>query len=92
MSAGSDDHEWYAEAGGDGRGRYQCAFCGQQIEPVGFDPCQVEVQAARSIPLASGGWNPGMWWFYAHAACIPRAMSQEFRAQFEAEYAPPTDS
>jgi hypothetical protein len=86
---GSDDHEWYAESGGDGGGRYRCAFCGEEIEPVGFDPCEVSVQAARSTHIAGDERDPGMWWFYTHAACLPHAMCDDFRTQFEREYAPP---
>jgi hypothetical protein len=32
----TNEHEWYVEAGGDGEGRYQRAFCGRPIEPTGF--------------------------------------------------------
>ena len=86
----TNEHEWYVEAGGDGEGRYQCAFCGQPIEPTGFDPCEVAVQAARSIALGGDHWDPGMWWCYVHAACVPRAMTDEFREQFGGGYLPPS--
>ena len=70
-------------------GQHQCAFCGEAIEPVGFDPCEVTVKAARSIPMSPGECDPGMWWFHVHAACVPRAMYEEFRDRFAADYSPP---
>jgi hypothetical protein len=64
---------------------YECAFCGQVIEHMGWDPCEVTVQGARDV-----GRAPGHWTFWAHARCIPASFSADLRAQVGSAYDPPS--
>jgi len=68
--------DWY-----DPTQTYPCAFCGAEIAPDGYDPCQVSVEAHRHTPEA-----PGMWSFWAHAACVPKAFEEQLRRSVESEY------
>ena len=79
MTAKNAYAEWYRP--GD---TYSCAFCGEIIEHVGYDPCEVIVASHRADPEA-----PGYWWFSAHAACVPKAFEPGLRQSVEDEYAYP---
>ena len=50
-----------------------CAFCNQEIEHVGFDPCEVTLESARSDEGGAGGWL-----FWAHALCGRDRFDQGF--------------
>jgi hypothetical protein len=70
--------EWY-----DPNATYICAFCGEIIEHVGFDPCQVNVDAARIDPE-----DPGLWSFPVHAMCVRDALDPVLRAEVGHLYEP----
>jgi hypothetical protein len=72
------ERDWY-----DPEMTYECAFCGEEIEHDAFDPCEVEVQAARSV-----GNDAGTWFFWAHAACVPAAFHEGLRTEVTADYRP----
>jgi hypothetical protein len=47
-----------------------CGFCGQEITPAGYDPCDVSVMSQTE----AYGWS-----FGAHAICVRDALHPTFR-------------
>jgi hypothetical protein len=61
----------------DGQEWAECAFCGEMMQPEGWDPCSVEVWAAA---------EQVSWHFGAHAACVLASFHPEFRAAVASDY------
>jgi hypothetical protein len=73
------EDEWY-----DPDSVYECAFCGELMEHTGYDPCEVNVGAARADrPNSSQHWQ-----FWVHAACVPAAFTASLRDAAGDSYVP----
>jgi hypothetical protein len=76
------DEEWYEPDR-----VYDCAICGKIIEPTGYDPCRVMIDAAR--PRVDGTYMA--WEFWAHAACVPTALESSLADAVRNSYDFPPD-